>query len=258
MLNKFVLVTRGRTGSTAVLDELGKSSRICTTQELFLQGDFPTEKEGYGGYDYYGLLPPFDLWKQREGWWKRWVHYYGSDLRQARRYLAHAEMLAQCKGVDGFCWKVLSHQFEERPFLSKLLKQQGYRAIYLRRNSVRQVLSGMVANQRGIYNSIEKIVDERRYHIDIEQFQWLVRWERECVKKDCVRLATEGFSFIEVSYEDFCANRQAFYSKTFNFLGLSLELPPRSNFVKMIDDLKSVIENYDEVFAAAVALGEAL
>ncbi|QPD03472.1 MAG: hypothetical protein Nkreftii_001246 [Candidatus Nitrospira kreftii] len=254
MLKKFVLVTRGRTGSTAVLDELGKSSRLCTTQELFLRQ--PTSAKNWNHY--YSLLPPFDLWKQQGGWWKRRFPYYDSDRQQARRYLVHAETLAHRKGVEGFGWKVLSHQFEERPFLSELLERHGYRAIYLRRNSVRQVLSGMVANQRGIYNSLEKIVDERRYHIEIDRFQWLVRWERECLKNDCVGLATAGFDFIEISYEDFCADRHAFYANIFHFLNLPMELPPASDFVKVIDDPKSVIENYDEVSAAAVALGEAL
>lgn len=252
-MEKFVLVTRGRTGSTAVLDELNKSRDICVTQELFLLWNF-TEN-----MDYYKLLPPFDLWKQQGGWWKRRIPIYFSDPRQAQRYLARAETLAQRQGAQGFGWKLLSHQFDERPFLSELLKQQGYRAIYLKRNSVRQVLSGMVANQRGVYNSLEKVVDERRYHIDIDKFKWLVQWERECVKNDCAQLAPRGFDFIEVSYEDFCADRQAFYSHIFTFLNLPLESPlPPSDFVKMIEDPKLVIENYDEVVAAAAEFGEVL
>jgi hypothetical protein len=236
-MEKFVLVTRGRTGSTAVIDELGKSRCIYTTQELFLRGPF-NEKSLK---DYYKLLPLFDLWKQRGGWWKRRFPNRYSDPRQAQRYLARTETLAQRQGAQGFCWKLLSHQFDEQPFLSELLKQQGYRAIYLERNSVRQVLSGMVANQRGVYNSLEKVVDERRYHIDIDKFKWLVQWERECVKNDCAQLAARGLDFIEVSYEDFCADRQAFYSHIFTFLNLPLDsqkgsshpLPP-SDFVKMI------------------------
>lgn len=254
MLNKFVLITRGRTGSTAVLDELGKASLLCTTQELFLRQQFTVT----GWNEHYRLLPPFDVWRQQAGWWKRWFLYHGSDQRHAHDYLVHAEVLAQRKEVKGFGWKVLSHQLEERPFLSDLLKQHGYRAIYLRRNHAHQVLSGIVAKQRGVYNSYEKINDASRYHIDIKEFQWHVQWERECVNMDCERLATEGFDFIEVSYEDFCEDRYAFYSNIFNFLNLPFELPPQSDFVKIIEDLESVIENYEEVCAAAVSLGEAL
>jgi LPS sulfotransferase NodH len=249
-LKKFVLVTRGRTGSTAVIDELGKASHTCTTQELFLNGRFTEESLRQK----YKLLLPFDLWKQSGEWRQRVL----PTSWQAKHYLTHAAILAQCHGIKAFGWKVLSHHFDERPFLGALLKQQGYRAVYLRRNAVRQVLSGMVAKQRGVYNSMEKVADKCRYHVEIAGFRWLVRWEQECVKNDCAWLVAEGFDFIEVSYEDFCADRRIFYGRIFNFLDLPLEVPPASGFVKMIHDLKLVIENYDEVVDAATEFGVVL
>lgn len=48
------------------------------------------------------------------------------------------------------------------------------------------------------------------------------------LKNDCVGLATAGFDFIEISYEDFCADRHAFYANIFHFLNLPMELPPRA------------------------------
>lgn len=252
-MEKFILVTRGRTGSTAVIDELGKSNVLVTTQELFIR--FPVLKNS----DYYKLLVPFDLWEQEKGgWWTRLIPSRYREARRANRYLLRVEELAQRQGAKGLGWKLLSHHFDERPFLSSLLRQHGYRAIYLKRKSVRQVLSGMVAKQRGKYNSLEQIVDNKRYHIDLEKFKWHVQWERECVKNDCLRLKNDGFEFIEVNYEDYCDNREAFFGPIFNLLNLPLEIPPPSDFVKMIDDLKAVIENYDEVAAVAAELGEAL
>ena len=169
MMEKFVLVTRGRTGSTAVIDELNKAKFLCAMHELFILEAFAGEMGTDG--DYYTMIPPFDFWKQRGRWWKRMFPEHYSDPRQAHRYLMRAEKLAKKLGVKGFGWKMLSHQFEERPFLASLLKQHGYRVVYLKRNSVRQVLSGMVAKQRGIYHSVEKVVDARRYPIDIEEFK---------------------------------------------------------------------------------------
>lgn len=252
-MKRIVLVTRGRTGSTAIIDELGKVSHLIASQELFLL-DPITNKDLLK--DYYKLLPPFDHWKRQAWWWKRWFPNYYSDVRQADRYLTNAESRARRQGAKGFVWKMLSHQFDERPYLGDLLQRHNYRVIYLRRNSVHQVLSGMVANQRGIYNSLEIIEDTSRYRIDIEQFKWLVQWERESVRKDCARLTAVGLDFIQVSYEDFCTDRQNFYKEIFSFLDLPLALPPPSDFVKMIGDLKSVIENYDELLEEMVALGE--
>jgi hypothetical protein len=54
MVKKFVLVTRGRTGSTAVLDELGKARALVATQELFTRSALTDKKLK----DYYQLLPP--------------------------------------------------------------------------------------------------------------------------------------------------------------------------------------------------------
>lgn len=252
-MKKFVLVTRGRTGSTATLDELDKSSVLCTTRELFSTHDFAEKPKGY-----FKLLPPFDVWKQRGCWWKSMFPKHFSDPRQAYRYLRLVEKLAHSRGVKGFGWKVLSHHFEERPFLIELLKKHGYRVVYLKRNSARQVLSGMVANQRGIYNSQEKIVDERRYAINIDEFKWHIEWERESVKRDIARLEAEGFDFVVVKYEDYCDNREVFFGKIFNLLNLSLELPPPSDFKKMIEDPEMVIENYAEVAAVATSFGETL
>ena len=213
-MEKFVLTTRGRTGSTAVLDELGKITNLLATQELFINGPFPENLLK----DYYKLLPPFYLWKQQGSWWKRMIHTYYSDSKLAHRYLIHAEELAERQGVNGFGWKVLSHHFDERPYLAELLKRLGYRTLYLRRNIARQVLSGMVANKRGIYNSLEKVVDVGQYHIDIEEFKWHIKWERDCVIDDCTRLNAEGLDFIEISYEDYCDNRNLFFEKICAFL----------------------------------------
>jgi LPS sulfotransferase NodH len=253
MIRKFVLVTRGRTGSAAVLNELGKCRNIVTTHELFSRYNFPEETLK----SRYILLLPFDLWK-RQSWWERVTQASYSEARLARRYFVLAESLARQQAARAFGWKVLSHHFDQSPFLGGLLKHHGYCVVYLRRNSVRQVLSGMVANQRGVYHSLEKVTDARRYLIEIEKFQWLVKWERECVKGDCAKLRADGFEIVEVSYEDYCGNREVFFSSIFKLLDLPLELPPPSDFFKTIDDLKLVIANYDEVADAAVALGEAI
>lgn len=280
-MNKFFLITRGRTGSTAVVDELNKCTSLCATQELFLalhfsniqnkkisklfdlvlpvifwKRKFQTANTPNKKYNiYYDLIAPFIRWKQAHRFWKWIPSILNIDNIAADQYLNEAESLAELEGAASFGFKVLSHQLDERPFLSELLKQRAYHAIYLTRNITRQVLSGMVAAQRGFYNTQEKFKDERRYQIDLDEFQWLVQWEIQSVEKDIARLKGEKFDYIVVSYEEFTSNRQAFYEKIFDFLGLPTELPPNSDWSIVIKDLRYTIANYDAVVERAAAIG---
>ena len=247
---KFLIVTRGRTGSTAVIDELGKMECFCTTQELFRPGPY-TEKILN---NHYRLIPPYDRWKEKSGWLKSKF----PNSWMVRHYLDQAEILAQQQGSKVFGFKVLSHHFEERKYLKKYLKNKNYKVVYLRRNSVRQVLSGMIANLRGIWNKKEEVSDDKKYYIEIDKFKWHVNFERQSVKNDCDWLSSEKFEFLDVKYEDFCYDREKFYGNIFNFLNLPIVLPPFSDYVKVIKNLDMVIENYDEICAAAIELGEAI
>lgn len=252
MMKRFFLMTRGRTGSTAVIDELTKSS-ICAMHELFLMHKLDVHTPEFKKI--YELLLPFDLWKPH-AWWLRWMpSSIWGDAPWARRYLEKAEGLATHQGMAGFCFKVLSHQFDQRPFLKDLLRQRGYQAVYLTRNLARQVLSGMVASQRGVYNSLQGPESSSCYQIDVDEFEQLVQWEKRAVVEDRALLSEAGFVFAAVSYEEFCADRQSFYESIFQFLGLPAELPPTSDFSIMIRDLRTTIENYDAVAERAASMG---
>jgi hypothetical protein len=253
-VNKFFLMTRGRTGSTAVIDELNKKHDLRATHELFLKYDFNKLSPDYFK-NLYDMLLPFVLWKQKD-WSRKWLpHFLYNNQQWSGRYLAKAESLARREEAKSFGFKVLSHNFEEWSFLSAVLKQRDYQTIYLTRNIARQVLSGMAASQRGFYNTRESFDDVRRYQIDLDKFQWLVEWEKQAIEKDCAQLTAQGFRFIVVTYEEFCADRQSFYNKIFHFLDLSTELPPRSDWTVLIKDLKYTIANYDEVVERAAAIG---
>lgn len=256
-MNNFFLMTRGRTGSTAVMNELNKSSNICAAQELFLIYDFdhiPDVSEIRKVYDF---VLPYVLWKKARPW--KWIHNIIYNNQQwLDRYLEEAESLAQKQGAASFGFKVLSHNFDEWPLLSILLKERNYRTIYLTRNIGRQVLSGMVANLSGIWNTRENLKNSSSYHIDLDEFQRNVEWEVKAVERDCARLHEEGFHFIVVSYEEFYEQRKAFYEKIFDFLELPLILPPKSDYSVIIQNLRYTITNYDSVLERAAAIGTPL
>lgn len=249
-MNKFFLMTRGRTGSTVILDELNRTNGIWADTELFLDYEFPD--------DPYEFLTPFNLWRKRflrQASTLTKAKFYFRERALAERYLAESEGRALDKGTKSFGFKLLSHHFVEKPYLVDMLLARNYSAIYLRRNVARQVLSGMVANQRKVYNTISRYEDPTRYIIDLDTLQGLINSETVEVEKDIANLSKYGFDHIVVTYEEFCQNRSNFFNCIFNFLGASHDLPPKSNYSVMIKDLSQTIENYQDVLDRIEEMG---
>lgn len=256
-MNKFFIMTRGRTGSTAIVDVLNKTNTVRTAreQELFLMHEFPQIRKNFPDLKGYPSTLPFVMWiTQIPRWWRLMPHLR-TEKGLLRRYLKDAEKLAKREGVSAFGLKVLSNHFEETPFLKEVLLERGYRVIYLKRNIPHQVISGMIANQRGIFNTKKDYQDDKRYRIDIEAFQNLVRWEAHSVENDIAFLKEAGFNFIEVTYEEFMADRQAFFDRLLGFLGVPAELPQASSYSVMIKDLQHTVENYQAVADCVAAMG---
>lgn len=253
-MKKFFLMTRGRTGSTAVIDGLNSTRSVVAAQELFLRYD--VRKKQKLRDKFYSLIPPFDIWQER-GTWIRYLHGKLFGKSHVKSYLRETEVAALRAGKLAFGFKVLSQHFDETAFLREVLQERGYLAVYLTRNIPRQVISGMVARLRGKYNARAKddYEDNARYVIDIEEFESLVKWETQAVKNDLAMLEKEGFKFIEVSYEEFMADRRSFFERIANFLAVPTEMPAESSYSVMIRNLEHTVENYQAVADCAAAMG---
>jgi LPS sulfotransferase NodH len=245
-LIKAVVATRGRTGSTAVVDELGKAPLCWSTQEAF------TAAPAGSDFTYYDFLP-FNGWRGAAD-----LASQQAEPELAEAYLRAMEDEARRAGSKALFFKVLSNHFQERDYLPELLAGNGFSVAYLKRRPVRQVISGFVANQRKLYNTQKRFRDEKKYRIDVEAFRWHVNWEVTAAAKDLELLRSHGIPFIEVDYETYLADRAAFFFRIFDFLGLPRAVPSPSDFLVMIEDLPATIENYDEVCAVASELGDPL
>lgn len=252
-MKKFFVLTRGRTGSTAVMDSLNKSKNIVAAQELFIKYAVKNKKKN--AHDQ--ILPRFDLWMDSRKWYQKLTEIFAGEPLVLKRYLALAESKALETNSKAFGFKVISHHFEERPKLKELLLEREYKAVYLTRNIPRQVISGMVAKRRGKYNAHgrENYQDEASYIIDIEEFKSLVEWETQAVANDITMLESSEFDFLQVRYEDFVENSDAFFSEIFRFLDIPEEKLPESSFSIMIKDLNEVLINYEEVKNTTEKLG---
>ena len=258
-MKRFFLMTRGRTGSTAIVDELNNLKGVFAEQEIFRKGDFRDAlKEPFMQDFQFQFAIPFDLWKlwkTQGSWWRQTWKCMFDNRQMAGDYLRDLEeIMARRKDASAFGFKALSHHFIQKPFLKKVLIGQGYRAIYLTRNIPRQVISGMIAKQRGVYNQ-KDYKDDGRYRIDIDEFERSVVYGTRGVQKDMTFLRRCGFDFIEVSYEDFTADREAFFARVLEFLDIAFEVPKASDYSVMIKDLRHTVENYDAILKRASAMG---
>jgi len=256
-MKKFFIMTRGRTGSTAIIDELGKlENSRCTVLEPFIKCDFvDILNKRTELIEQLQIMLPFELWKTQGTWWKKFYIKLLNDKLLIDRYLNNEESSAIKGGANIFGFKVLSHHFEETHFLKETLLERGYKAIYLKRNIPRQVISGMIANQRGLHNAKNNYQDNCRYQIDIEAFKNLVTWETQAVENDIAFLKAVKFDFIEVSYEEFMKNRQFFFERVLEFLTVPMNLPQASSYSVMIKDLEHTVANYQAVLDSAGAMG---
>jgi hypothetical protein len=255
-MKKFILLSRGRTGSTSVINEIGKLNNVLTMQELFIRrGQFTDEIIN----SWYNIIPPYDYWLSHN-YKKPWYRYITKissldNFKTAELYLKKAERIANDINTECFGWKVLSHHFDQRKYLYNLIKERGYKIIYLKRNIAKQVLSGMIANLRGKYNSLEAYYDNKQYDIDISLFKKLVSIENSCVESDLSKLNTNEDEFLTVTYEDYCDDKKAFYSAISEFMNHVFKIPPPSSTQIMIPNIQNTVRNFDCVTEAASNLG---
>lgn len=238
-LLKVVVVTRGRTGSSAITQELGQAPGCRSEQEAFSLTP-PAEL-----FDF----PAFETWRGNQA---------GDEVALGHAYLAALETDARERGCDALFWKLLSNHCVERPYIGDLLRQRGYRAIHLRRQPMRQVVSGLVAQQSGIYVTTDRRALRRRYHVDVEKLRQLTAVERFETNRDEAWLYKHRLGAVDAAYEDYLADRSAFFARIYRGLGLPEALPDPTRFAVTIPDLQAAIANYDEIRSVAEELGESL
>ncbi len=245
MNTKFILFTYGRTGSTAILDELNNINSIVAVQELFIKMDFDPKKRH--DQKEWPIVPPYNYWKLCDDTLYLQRGQQQSNKELISLYLDEAERLVFQQNALSFGFKILSHHFIQNEGLLENLIKRRYKAVYLKRNMPRMVISGLIARQRGAYNVKGKFHDDKRYEIDLEEFKKLIKWGNHAVKNDLSLLKENGFEYVIVSYEEYIKNRDHFFKLLLDFLNVRHEIPTPSSYSIMIKDLKHTVANYEEI-----------
>lgn len=229
------------------MDSLTKADSVIALQEPFLNHvSTHTARISVGNSSvrWYEDLFPFPRPKNPES--RRFGQTF-LDALFLGPYIGRMESLARHASASAFGFKILSHQAAVHCGLVKVLSTRQYSCIYLSRNPTRQVLSGMIANARSIYNSTSQPSKKIKVRIDFERMLSLIEWEILARQKDLQLLYASGMPMMEATYEQFVSDREKFFESIFEFIGILSEPPSVSDYRIIIDSLENHIDNFEEV-----------
>jgi LPS sulfotransferase NodH len=132
-----------------------------------------------------------------------------------------------------------------------LFRQLGLKVIFLcRYNKLRQVISALVAEKTGTYNSETYTPEEgRRFEFPVEK---IVQRVKRADKLDQDILTTlQGVDFMQVFYEDWLSNSRGFFTDVEEFLGVPrgpVEAAEMS--VTTPEPLRELLTNFEDLSSA--------
>lgn len=202
----FVLLTKGRTGSSALVSDIDKHCSIVCHQELFTRGQPPTPGNVETFNQFRGSQPHANL--------SDYLSYLSQDAISSKGRLA----------LVGF--KLLTNQLDEQRScgLWEFLSAASLPIILLRRNPFDAGLSAAIARSRQVFNlrrghGAEQISSICKANVDIDYLrseipmyeQWNLEWP--------VILEGAGCHFKVIEYDDYNANRLDIVNGIYSFLG---------------------------------------
>jgi hypothetical protein len=212
--------------------------------------------------DAYRVLP-FELYLKKYRHWAtaRFHLYFAPFSIRSRKsllseYLEVIERDASRKYWEAVGFKLLPHHAMKWRDLWDVFKKRKYRALHLvRKNTVRQVLSGLIARARGVYNERNYKVPNEKYCVDISQFEKEIRIERFVLERSRKELIEADIEFLEVYYEDFLSDRLRFFEPILRFLDVEQRQLVESDYSRMVPNLQHTVLNYAELVRKTEELG---
>jgi hypothetical protein len=233
-MSMFVVLTRGRTGSTPLVADINRHPEVVCHQELFTMA--PIER-------------PYDM-----------APYYESVKRAGRalpaeQYLRETAATVPAARV-GF--KALINHLDLRKDigLERFLFEASVPVVFLVRDPLRAAISAAIALQRGAFNlhvedddSVYRTKLKRRVKLDpifiSDESRYFAYWADHWKEK----LRVWQSPHIVVTYEDYVSDRLGLINSVFRFLGVEeIAHLPQNPYSKVTsDDVWSDIINADEI-----------
>ncbi|TCK19460.1 sulfotransferase domain-containing protein [Thiogranum longum] len=238
-MEKFVILSDRRSGTTLLIDALTSHPDVSCVKRAFGQErriKNPTPDHHSGTFFLYRTA---NLTRRLQ------FHFQRVDL--IRGFL-NDEIFASPpdKSVKGF--RLIYAQAEQYPELVKLLQSEQLKVIHLvRENILKTYISTITAPLHKMHHprtgDTIKIVTIR-----LDPAETLAQLEKRAGQIQRMRNIFSSAPYLEVSYENFSADREKESERILPFLGLHNESPLHSDLVKINpDSLRDIIENYSEI-----------
>ncbi len=210
-LTAFAIATRGRTGSTALVGDLDQHPDILCHQEILRSigaAESSIDRDCTSLLSYRASNPEATA-----------EEYFNLLIAQSMR-----------PGLKALGMKVLLNHFEGHGSIKPLefMVENGFRFIYLVRNSVNEAVSGAIAAKRGAYNlQLSQATPELRakllrpVELDPQPLVKSVKMANHWRTKFGERLTGLNANFITVTYEDYVSRKMETLNGIYAFLGVA-------------------------------------
>lgn len=269
MVKNFIVLTRGRTGSSVVCDTLGGQNQVFCGQELFrpmTRDELKISKEIIANDE--PIQENYQLISKQVGKLIEGTQHFHDDLElpftafyhvdRNFSYQNYFDYLNMCHNKEAVGFKVLSHHLDESwsgiTAALEELGEFGVKVLYLQRHDIlREAFSICIAHERKIYNlkKADKTIDlNKKLSIDVEQLLSEIKYIEYSREQALKAFKKAGVAFKEVFFEDYLDNKREFIKNILRFLGLknTSYLDYEENFVKVTpDDLSDLVINYESL-----------
>ena len=271
-MKKFIILTRGRTGSTIICDVLGRVKGITCGQELFkplntIDFNIDNVMLAFGDERKVNLIDKmvakFPIWYKDCGCKKLPYYIFKKILPNSLLSNYYDYLAMNNDDTLGVGFKVLSnHLGNTWKIISEglsLLVDEKISVLYLQRCDIeREALSNALAQARNIFNVKKGDVSidiTTKTYVDIDVLKNEIAYIND-TKINMLKLLNDSkVDYQECYFEDFLENRECFLLDILTFIGIKepnilLKMSDITNdgFIKVTpEDLSEIIENYEEV-----------
>jgi len=218
--NKFVIISTQRSGTTFLTQLLNSHPNIHMSQEIF-KSDTDLANVDQDNYRYRAENSTIK------------EHLDNFYLKYDVNYLA-----------TGFV--VMYQHIENHPEILEYIKDNNITCIYLERtNQLKTAISRLKARETKLYHTTKKL-DFKLFIVNIELLLKELKILDVVIKK--LNQITNELSTLKITYEFLLFNQNVALDQIQNFFNIPVKTDLKSSLKKTNDDdLKMVIENYDEV-----------